>query len=140
MNTQERSAVMKEIPISQLMKGPVQAVHIDDSMAMVMDLLNATALAWVPVKDDDGRVLGAISATDALHFHAQGRNAQNVRAWQWCHYQPLTVSPQTTVSEVARQMRQRHVHHAVVVDEGSVQGVVSTHDLLALIADPQAAD
>jgi len=131
---------MKAIPISQLMKGPVRTVHIDDSMAAVQDLLNATALAWVPVTDDDGDVLGAISATDVLHFHAQGRNAQTVRAWQWCHYKPLTVSPQTAVGEVARQMRQHHVHHAVVVEGGRLQGVVSTLDLLALISDPPAAD
>jgi CBS domain-containing protein len=131
---------MKEIPISQLMKRPVQAVHIDDSMAAVQDIMNATSLAWVPVKDDAGQVLGAISATDLLHFHAQGRDAQTVKAWQWCHYKPLSVTPQTAVSAVARQMRQNRVHHAVVVDEGGLHGVVSTHDLLALIADPPAAD
>ena len=123
-------------PISSLMQVDVLAAHIDDSIAVVQDLLHSTQHSWVPVKDDASTVVGAISATDMLHFQAQKRDAQTVKAWQWCHYKPLTVAPDTSVAEVARLMLEQRVHHVVVVDQGRLQGVVSTQDLLALIAGP----
>ena len=127
-------------PISSLMQGEVLAAHIDDCMALVQQLLHRAQHSWVPVKDDAGTVVGAISATDVLHFQAQERDAQTVKAWQWCHYRPLTVAPDTSVAEVARLMLEQRVHHAVVVDQGRLQGVVSTLDLLSLIAGPAAGN
>ncbi len=122
--------------IHTLMQSEVQAAHIDDSMAAVEQLLDKAKMSWVPVKDDSGMVVGAISTADLLHFHAQDRDAQTVKAWQWCHYKPLVVGPQTAVSSVARQMLERRVHHAVVVEDGHIKGVVSALDLLTLLADP----
>jgi CBS domain-containing protein len=125
-------------PISTLMQREVQTVHIDDSMAVVEALLDKAQLSWLPVKDDSGTVVGAISTADLLHFHAQERDDQTVKAWQWCHYKPLLVGPQTPVSQVARLMLERQVHHAVVLEDERIQGVVSALDLLRLIADPDS--
>ena len=127
-------------PISNLMQREVQTAHIDDSMAVVEDLLDKTKLSWVPVKDDSGTVVGAISTTDLLHFHAQASDAQAVKAWQWCHYKPLVVTPLTSVSRVARLMLEQRVHHAVVAEGEQIRGVVSALDLLALLTVPTPAD
>ena len=40
------------------------------------------------------------------------------------------------MGSVARQMLERQVHHAVVVEDGHIKGVVSALDLLTLLADP----
>lgn len=121
-------------PISTLMQREVQAAHVDDIMAVVEGMLNQGKLSWLPVKDDGGAVVGAISTADLLHFHAQERDGQTVKAWQWCHYKPLVVAPQTPVSRVARLMLERQVHHAVVADGEHILGVVSALDLLTLLA------
>jgi CBS domain-containing protein len=48
---------------------------------------------------------------------------------------PVTVSPDTPVAEVARILQTRHIHRVLVVDGRTVRGVISTLDLVRLIAE-----
>jgi CBS domain-containing protein len=49
----------------------------------------------------------------------------------------VTVGPDATVAEVARTMLEHHVHRVLVLEAGSLLGVISTFDLLRVLA-PQA--
>ena len=75
-------------------------------------------------------IVGAISASDLLQFHAQGQNPTAARAWQRCSYKPIIVSPDTSVSEVARLMIESKIHHVVVTDSKGIAGVVSSLDFV----------
>jgi CBS domain-containing protein len=120
--------------IAALMHRGMQTVHIDDSIAAVESFLTEQGRTWAPVTDDRGAVIGAISASDLLLFHAQQRDARTVRAWQVCSYQPVVVGPQASLTEVAQQMMQRQIHHVVVADGAQVLGVASALDFVALYA------
>jgi CBS domain-containing protein len=48
---------------------------------------------------------------------------------------PVTVTPDTPIAEVARVLHARHIHRVLVVERGSVRGVISTLDLVRLIAE-----
>ena len=69
--------------IAALMHRGMQTVDMDDSIAAVESFLTEQGRTWAPVTDDRGSVIGAISASDLLLFHAQQRDAQTVRAWGW---------------------------------------------------------
>ena len=75
-------------------------------------------------------IVGAISASDLLQFHALGQDPTAVRAWQRCSYKPIIVSPDTPVSEVARLMIESKIHHVVVIDNDGIAGVVSSLDFV----------
>ena len=77
-----------------------------------------------------GVVLGVISSTDLLRFHADGTEASAVCAWQICTYKPITVRPDARVSEVARLMLETHIHHVVVADGTDIKGMVSSFDFV----------
>ena len=47
-----------------------------------------------------------------------------------CTYKPLSVSADTPIDDVARQMVARHIHHVVVTEQGRVAGVVSSLDFV----------
>ena len=47
---------------------------------------------------------------------------------------PVTVSPDTPIEEVARLLSQRHIHRVPVTAGGTIRGVISTLDLVRLIA------
>ncbi len=47
----------------------------------------------------------------------------------------VTVSPDAPITEVARALLARHLHRVLVTVGSSVQGVISTLDLVRLIAD-----
>ncbi|MCE2657781.1 MAG: CBS domain-containing protein [Rubrivivax sp.] len=117
--------------IASLMQSHVQTVAMDDTVAQVEAFLVAEHRSWVPVTEGDGTVVGVISTSDVLQFHAQQRDAQAVPAWQLCTYKPVVVPPQAGLAEVAMQMVERHIHHVVVAEGTQVRGVVSSLDFVA---------
>ena len=117
-------------PISSFMERQVLSVGMDDSVAEVETLFARKGLSWAPVLESALTIVGAISASDLLRFHAQGQDPTAVRAWQLCSYKPITVSPDTPLSEVARLMIESNIHHVVVMDGGGIAGVVSSLDFV----------
>jgi len=122
--------------ISSLMQRQVWSVDMDDTIAQVDALLAEHGLSWAPVLDAGRAVVGVISATDLLQFHAQERDPAAVRAWQLCTYKPISVDQATPLGEVARVMVERRIHHVVVTGDAGLVGVVSSLDFVRIcIAD-----
>ena len=116
--------------ISSLMQHEVYSVSPDDTMQAVEALMLARGLSWVPVVDSNDAVLGVISSADLLRFHADGKGAAVVCAWQICTYKPIMVRPNATLSEVARLMLEARIHHVVVAQGTDIKGVVSSFDFV----------
>lgn len=116
--------------ISSLMHREVFSVRPDDTMQEIEEEMVARHLTWVPVVDTDGVALGVISSGDLLRFHADARQASKVCAWQICTYKPISVRPDTPVSDVARLMVKTGIHHVVVTEGSSIKGVVSSLDFV----------
>jgi len=116
--------------ISSLMQRRVWSVDMDDTIAQVDALLAEHGLSWAPVLDAGRAVVGVISATDLLQFHAQERDPATVRAWQLCTYKPISVDQATPLGEVARLMVERRIHHVVVTGDAGLAGVVSSLDFV----------
>ena len=117
-------------PISSFMKRQVWFVDMDDTVAEVESLFARQGLSWAPVLESKRTIVGAISASDLLQFHVLGQDSTAVRAWQRCSYKPISVSPDTPVSEVARLMIESRIHHVVVIDSEGIAGVVSSLDFV----------
>jgi predicted transcriptional regulator len=116
--------------ISTLMERKVWVIDMDDTVAHIEGVFAANGLSWAPVVEAGQTLVGVISQADLLQFHAQGRDASAVRAWQLCSYKPITVSADAAISEVARQMVEHKIHHVVVTDRGEIAGVVSSLDFV----------
>jgi signal-transduction protein with cAMP-binding, CBS, and nucleotidyltransferase domain len=125
---------MKE-PISTLMTQRVWSVDMDDTVAQVEELFTRNALSWAPVLEAGRLILGVISATDLLQFHAQGGEQSRVRAWQLCTYKPISADHATPLDEVARAMVAQRIHHVVVMRGGEIAGVVSSLDFVRAFAE-----
>ena len=117
-------------PISSFMERQVWTVDMDDTVAEVESLFARQGLSWAPVLESKRTIVGVISASDLLQFHAQGKDPTAVPAWQRCSYKPITVSPDTPVSKVARLMLVSNIHHVVVTDSEGIAGVVSSLDFV----------
>lgn len=48
----------------------------------------------------------------------------------------LSVPPETSAADVARIMLESHIHRVLVEDQGQLLGIVTTSDLLRLLATP----
>ena len=118
-------------PISSLMHREVWSVGLDDTIQTVEAMMVARGLSWVPVVDAaNGAVLGVISSSDLLRFHADDKQPSKVHAWQLCTYRPICVRPQASVGEVAQLMIDSKIHHVVVTEGIDIEGVVSSLDFV----------
>ena len=127
-------------PISTLMHRDIVTVTMDASVAEVERTLSEGRRSWAPVREGDA-ILGVVSLADLARFHAEGRDAASAKAWQLCTYKPVCVHPDDRLADVARAMAERHIHHVVVMDErGEPAGVVSSLDIVGLVAAASARD
>lgn len=127
-------------------------------------------ISGAPVVDDLGQVVGVVSASDLLRsvvdIHDSGRELPGYLAEQLElsisdfdelpeGYQvrlqetvvgdvmtesPVIVEATATIAEVARAMRDAHVHRVIVAKQGGLVGIISTLDLVSLLADGRALD
>lgn len=116
--------------IATLMSRRLHSVDMDDTVAQVEALFTQQRLSWVVVLEERRSIVGVISASDLLQFHAQNRDAEAVRAWQLCTYKPVSVDLATSLSDVARTMLEQHIHHVVVMNGDAIAGVVSSFDFV----------
>ena len=125
--------------ISSLMEPQVFCVEMDDTLAEIERLFTSKGLTWAPVLDS-GRsvltVLGVVSASDLVRVRAQAEDPNSARAWQLCTYKPISVTADTPISEVARLMVERKIHHVVVTKDDGIVGVVSSLDFVRTFVRP----
>jgi CBS domain-containing protein len=116
-------------------------------------MLARACVSGAPVVDADGRCIGMVSATDFMHWVEQGTAEPDANeaicAWQMpdehaesgCRVEdhmtprPVTASPGTRVTELARRMLDAHAQRIIVVDVSERPiGIVSSTDILAAVA------
>jgi len=121
-------------------------------------MLSRFSISGAPVVDEEGRCVGVISNTDFLSWAENGdqttrrgpRSACSAHtAWQvldpeifpedevgrYMTADPVTVAPDTHISDLARIMTDAHIHRVIVVDENNrPAGIVSSTDILAAVA------
>lgn len=124
---------MNNDPISTLMQTPARTIRMDDTVQAVETFLNNQGLSWVPVVNDDGEVVGGLSADELIRFQTNNPDATTTPVWRLCSYQPVCVGPQSTISDVARLMVERKIHHVVVAEGQEIKGVVSSLDFLKVL-------
>ncbi|MFC5511786.1 cyclic nucleotide-binding/CBS domain-containing protein [Massilia jejuensis] len=118
-------------PIASIMRTQATTVAMDATLAQVEDTLRLHHLSAVPVIERPrGAVLGIISARDLAQAHHDKRKAGEVRAWEICSYKPVEVDPSASLSEVARLMVARDIHHVLVTDNKAIVGIVSALDFV----------
>jgi len=73
-------------------------------------------------------------ATVAEHV---GRRMEELHVRDVMIDQLITVAPDAPVRDVAKLILERHIHRVPVVEEGALVGIVTTMDLVRLVAEKQ---
>ena len=115
--------------IGEVMTGDVMTLEPYDTVDRVRDLMHIHGISCVPIVDHGG-LCGIVTSTDVVE--------------DWPPEQPLgpvmseevrVVPAGTSVTLAARIMREERIHHLVVGEGTSIEGVVSSWDLLDVLAD-----
>lgn len=146
-----------------VMQTQVVTLSPNDRLHIVQRLFYEEGIHGAPVVDEQGRVLGIITSTDILRAAAEAdqvdptepsyfRDDLDLSHFSWNNMPEdfrerlqdvvvsdfmtegvVQVAPETPVPEVARTLRENKIHRLLVVDGGSLCGIVSTFDLVSLL-------
>jgi CBS domain-containing protein len=132
--------------VRDVMTSPAVTAHPDLPLKRVAQLLDEHAVTALPVVDDGGRIVGVISEADVVlealprdprahaNPHHLGRSPHFARAADVMNHHPITVRPDTDLVEATELMTSRTIKSLPVVHDGVVVGVVSRHDVVAVLA------
>ena len=109
------------------MTAPVVVVRGDDAVARIAAVLDQHRISAVPVVDADGGVVGLVSEYDLLANPA-GPTARDVMTRS-----VVSVTEDTDVENVRHLLVDRRIHRVPVVSGGTLVGIVSRADIVALL-------
>jgi magnesium and cobalt exporter, CNNM family len=112
------------VPRPDMVTAPLSA-----GLRQVLDLILRHGYSRIPVyRDNVDEIVGLVYAKDVLrHLHAGKENVPLDKILR----EPYVVPESKKVADLLREMQQRRVHIAIVVDEyGSTAGLVTIEDLL----------
>lgn len=145
--------------VKEMMSRDVVSLHVDASVHEALNLMVDNRVSALPIVDSRGRCVGILTTTDLVDLtrdldedvHRMDFVDPTTRRWlvekmvQTVGTEPVssfmsedvaTVGRETPLAVAARDMLRNHVHHLPVVDSSErVIGIVSTMDILSVLAD-----
>ena len=115
--------------MQDVMSQPVRLVKLNEVVGPIRDLMLDHQVHGVPVVDDDGALVGIVTSSDLVEEWEPQQGISTVMSDD-VH----TASPFTSVVDAARTMLERRIHHLVIVQGKDVVGMVSSFDLLRVLA------
>ncbi|MCX4092433.1 CBS domain-containing protein [Nocardia sp. alder85J] len=112
---------------------PVVTVGPQTPLPAAVSLITAHGFAAVPVVDDQGRVIGILSESDALGADPADEHTM-VAAVMTTPVE--VVSPNTDLASIARRMLTGRLRSMPVVEAGILVGIVARRDLLRTLLRP----
>ena len=150
------------LKVKDIMSKHVVAVNPSDSLHEALDLICENRVSALPVVDGRGHCVGILTTSDLIELthelddELQNLGRVNESKPQWLIEQltkalgservseqmtpdVASVRPETTVPQAAAIMLRNRVHHLPVVDDDNrLRGIVSTMDVLGVVADGAA--
>lgn len=153
----------------EIMKSPVFAIQSGTSVARAASLLVQRRIGGAPVIDRHGLPIGVVSVFDIAAFEGGEKRPKNAfyslptgtnghgqeqgnpinrilyRALHGTSIDEIMtrrligVAPDEPLATVARLMLRCHIHRVLVLDKGSVVGLISTMDILEELAGRPAS-
>jgi CBS domain-containing protein len=126
--------------VRDLMTAEVTTLGRNDALSIADDVMRLGRIRHMPVVDDDGQLVGIVSQRDlfrgalarALGYgaHAQQKILGQLLVKEVMTNDPVTVAPDAPLAEAARLMLQRKIGCLVVVEGGSLVGILTESDFV----------
>lgn len=151
---------LQALTAQDLMTTTVLTIHDRMSARCAARILSQAGVTGAPVIDDAGCCVGVLSTTDFLkraghpivaelfasHVEYDWQIPEQDEAADECVCSlmtpdPVAVSRDAPLGDVARRMLDAHIHRVIVADEdGRLVGIISTIDILAAVAHYAAVE
>jgi CBS domain-containing protein/gamma-glutamylcysteine synthetase len=122
------------LKVEEFMETDLFTAYEEDSLELVTDILNWRRLRYIPVENNDGRLVGLITTRLLLRYYTlrdkpDGQQVQFVR--DIMIKAPLTIGPRATIVEAMNLMRDNRIGCLPVVSDGDeLIGIITEMDFL----------
>jgi len=139
---------VKSTPVHLYMTHRVHCVRPDTSLARARTLLVDHGVSCLAVTDDSARLLGVLSRTDVLALARPHQStvapavdiATDIRVEDAMTPAPMTVTRDDSLAFAARCMVHGPYHRVFVADGESLEGVLSTRDIMLAMRERRVTD
>lgn len=121
------AAALAPTTARDIMTSPVITVGPDTAAQHVAQTLTRNRISAAPVVSDEGALLGVVSEYDLLA--KTGATARDVMTTA-----VISVSIDSSVDDIRHLLVDRRIRRVPVMREGRLVGIVSLHDVLAVLA------
>lgn len=118
------------IKVKDLMVKSVITTMPHKSIGHAQSIMARNNIKSLPIVDGDKNVKGIITSSDILKDISETTPVSHVMTTR-----VYTIPAYSDVHVAARVMRNHDINHLIVSDEKKIVGVLSAHDLLALVED-----
>ncbi|WP_424120054.1 HPP family protein [Robiginitalea sp.] len=134
-------SIPQNIPVSTIMSTQLVILNTTDSLEKAEHLFKKHKIRHIPVIEGQNKIVGMLSLTDLLRISFADGAYEEEDDIESVVYEMFTlsqvmakkirsVSPQTSIKEVAELLAAREFHAVPVVDQGDLVGIVTTTDLI----------
>ncbi|HIP32322.1 MAG TPA: CBS domain-containing protein [Crocinitomicaceae bacterium] len=116
--------------VAEIMSSPVVVVHDYLKVEFLNDLFNRKNINAVPVLDPGGSIIGIVSSSDSAKCKDENLLVKDIMS---THIHVIVQN--NRVKDAAATMVKHKVHHLVVMEEDKVTGMVSSLDLMKVLAE-----
>jgi CBS domain-containing protein len=130
--------------VADLMSTEVRTLGRNDSLTLADDVLRMERIRHLPVLDEDGQLVGILSQRDLFRSalarvlgygeHAQNTLLANLLVKDVMTNDPVTVAPKAPLAEAAQRMVDAKIGSLPVVDNGSLEGILTEADFVRFFA------
>ena len=121
------------VQVYDLMARDVFVARVDDPVVRVRDLMARQKIHAMPVVGHDNEPAGIVTSTDLVLELDPDKPVSEVMTAA-----VYTVSPHADARDAARMMLEHRIHHLVVTHEKKTVGILSSYDLLRVVAEPES--
>ncbi len=118
--------------VEQYMTRKLFTVRPDDLVNLAACLMDWEHIKYVPVEDEEGRLVGLLTYRRLLRLLTQGKRTleKDIHVSELMHCNPLTASPTMRTLDAMRLMRTERVSCLPVVEGETLVGIVTERDLI----------
>ena len=112
---------------------PVVTCRPDDTIQLVVGLLNRYKIGALPVTDGEGRLVGVVSERDVIRALAASQGDVRTRkVSELMSRDVVTCTRATAIKDAVRLMDKRRIRHLPVMEGSRVVDMVSLRDVVSL--------